>query len=459
VPEDFTAEDIQVLRQDALALQRLGRFDEALELLNKLVSLVPEDAGSYYLRGNLLSAMNRLKSALESYNTALTLNPADADALKNRGTILLRLWRLEEAVASFNSAIALRPDYAEAFNNRGSALHHLGRLSESIASFNQAIALKPRFLNAIVNRGMARLLEGNFEEGWVDYEHRWLLRGIPGKRSSEGELWTGQELAGRTIAVYAKGQGLGDVIQFARYLPLLVHRGAKVTLELPERLERVLEPVLSDVEVVASIEGKGPFDFHCAIMSLPFGFRTALSSIPAGGSYLKSSSEDVAKWRGKLGVHGFKIGVAWHADPTQDWGRTVPLRYFEPLARVPGVRLISLQKNYGIEQLASLPPGMQVESLGEAFDSGPDAFMDSVAVMMNLDLIICADVSISHVAGALERPTWVALKHVPDWRWLLDREDCPWYPTMRLFRQPSDGDWVSVFSHMTDQLRALRGPD
>jgi hypothetical protein len=145
--------------------------------------------------------------------------------------------------------------------------------------------------------------------------------------------------------------------------------------------------------------------------------------------------------------------VAWHADPAQDWGRTVPLRHFEHLARVEGVRLISLQKNYGLEQLAGLPVGMQVESLGEAFDSGPDAFMDTVAVMMNLDLIVCADVSIAHVAGALARPVWVALKHVPDWRWLLGREDCPWYSTMRLFRQPSDGDWESVFSRMADQLR------
>ena len=436
-----TAKDIQVLKDRALALQRFGRIDEALEVLDQLVSLTPEDAGAHYQRGNLLAAAERFKSALESYDKALSLDPANAGAFKNRGTVLLRLWRLEEAVASFDSAIALKPDYAEAFNNRGSALHHLGRLRESIASFDRAIALRPRFINAIVNRGMAKLLEGNFEEGWADYEHRWQLKGIPGRKSPEGQLWAGQELTGRTIAIYAKGQGLGDVIQFARYLPLLVHRGAKVTLELPQRLQRVLEPVLSGVEVVASMEGRGPFDFHCAIMSLPFGFRTSLSSMPADAAYLKARPDDVATWRRKLGSHGFKVGVAWHADPTQDWGRTVPLRHFEHLARVEGVRLISLQKNYGLEQLAGLPAGMQVESLGEAFDSGPDAFMDTVAVMMNLDRIVCADVSIAHVAGALARPVWVALKHVPDWRWLLGREDCPWYSTMRLFRQPSDGDW------------------
>jgi hypothetical protein len=247
---------------------------------------------------------------------------------------------------------------------------------------------------------------------------------------------------------------LGDIIQFARYLPLLVERGAKVTLQLPRRLENVLQPLLRDVEVVESMDGKGPFDFHCAIMSLPFGFRTELSSIPVNVPYLKASPADIARWRNKVGSHGFRVGVAWHAEPTQDWGRTVPLQYFAPLARLPGVRLISLQKNYGIEQLASLPLGMQVEQLGDEFDAGPHAFVDTAAVTMNLDLIVCADVSVAHVAGALGRPIWVALKHVPDWRWLLRRENCPWYPTMRLFRQPSDGDWEPVFSEMEGQLKS-----
>jgi tetratricopeptide (TPR) repeat protein len=438
------------------ALKELKRLDEALASYDQAIALKPGYADAFNSRGNTLKELWRLDDALASYDQAIALNPGHAEAFNNRGCALHELKRLEEALGSYDRAIALRPGYAEAINNRGSALHELKRLGEALASFEQAIALKPGFANAFLNRGIARLLDGRIREGYADYEWRWKATGIPRKPPAiDGRTWQGENLAGARIAIYAE-QGLGDAIQFARYLPLLVQRGAKVTFLAPAKLVRLLQPLSPEIEVVSSIEARGPFDFQCALMSLPFRFGTELSSIPNQVPYLSAEKDRVAKWTKQLGGHGFKIGIAWQGNPNRmiDRGRSIPLAEFVPLLRLPGLRAISLQKNHGLDQLASLPAGVNLEILGDEFDRGPDAFLDSAAVMANLDLIVTSDTSIAHLAGALGRPTWVALKYVPDWRWLLDREDCPWYPTMHLFRQQTDGDWKSVFSKIEQQLRS-----
>jgi hypothetical protein len=270
--------------------------------------------------------------------------------------------------------------------------------------------------------------------------------------SANSRIWQGEDLTGRSIVVYALGQGFGDIFQFARYLPLLVRRGAKVTLRAPAKVARVLQPLLSGVELATRKDGRERFDFSCAIMSLPLGFGTELETIPSEVPYLSAESDLIARWKKRVGDGGFKIGIGWQAEPSQDGGRSIPLAEFSALC-LPGVRLISLQKNFGLDQLASLPAGTDVEILGDQLDSGPDAFIDTAAVMANLDLIVSADISIAHLAGALGRPVWVGLPYIPDWRWLLDREDSPWYPTMRLFRQERDRDWKLVFSRIGKDLR------
>jgi tetratricopeptide (TPR) repeat protein len=438
------------------ALHKLRRLHEALASIDRAIALSPDNASAFNSRGHVLRDMNRLDEALASYDQAIALRPNYAESLKNRGTVLLQLLRLEEAEASFDRAIALKPNFAEAYNNRGSTLHYLKRLDKAVASFDRAIALRPGFTNAVYNRGLSRLLAGNFREGWADYEWRLKSKGFWGMPCTvNARIWEGEDLAGRSIAIYAVEQGLGDVIQFARYLPFLVQRKAKVTLLAPAKLIRLLRSLLSGIEVVTSMDGRGPFDFHCALMSLPFVFGTELSSIPNDVPYVRAERELVTRWKNELGDHGFKVGIGWQVGVSQDSSRSIPLAEFVPLSRVPNVRLISLQKKHGLDQLTGLPARIRVENLGDKFDSGPDAFIDTAAVMANLDLIITADISIAHVAGALGRPTWVGLKYVPDWRWLLDREDCPWYPTMRLFRQETDGDWKFAFSRIERELRSL----
>jgi tetratricopeptide (TPR) repeat protein len=439
-------------------LVELKRPEEAVASYDKAIALKPDYADAYYNRGNGLLELKRPEEAVASYDKAIALKPDYAEAYYNRGNGLLELKRPEEAVESYDKAIALKPDYAEAYSNRGNGLLELKRPEEAVASYDKAIAVKPDYAEAYCNQSLCRLAMGDYERGWEMYEWRSQNEDSSQPPKINAPKWQGEEIDGRSILAFGE-QGLGDVIQFARFLPMLVRRGAKVTFLCPAKLIRLLRPLCAQVEFISSIVGKGPFDFQSALMSLPLRFKTDLGSIPGQVSYLKPEANLVDHWKQRIGETGFRIGIVWQGTPRRkiDQGRSFPLSEIVPLSLIPGVRLISLQKNDGLEQLTNLPTAAAVETLGDEFDSGPDAFIDTAAVMSNLDLIITSDTSIAHLAGALGRPTWVALKYVPDWRWLLDRKDSPWYPTICLFRQQTAGDWKSVFSTIAQELRSLVG--
>jgi hypothetical protein len=270
-----------------------------------------------------------------------------------------------------------------------------------------------------------------------------------------GPMWRGEAgLAGKTLFVYAD-QALGDTVQFCRYAKLAAERGARVVLAVQPRLCELLRGLSPQIRVIAQAEEAGSYDYQCALASLPLAFATTLADVPAAVPYLSADPRRAARWRERIGEAGFKIGIAWQGSRNRiDVGRSVPLEFFVPLAGLPGVRLISLQKGEALEQLRG-SQSFPLELLGDDFDAGPQAFLDSAAVMSQLDLLITCDTALAHLAGALGRPIWVALKHVPDWRWLLDREDSPWYPSMRLFRQSRRGDWEGVFAAIHAELARL----
>ena len=438
-------------------LTELGRPEAALASFDRAIALKPDYGDAFYNRGNTLKTLKRVDEAVASYDRAISLKADHAEAFNNRGNALAELRSLEAAVDSYDRATALQPKYVEAFNNRGNALKELKRLDEALISHDRAIALKPNYAEAFLNRGMARLLGGHFRDGWPDYEWRFKTKDAQVTRPSiNAPNWRGEDIGGHSILVFAE-QGLGDTIQFARYLPLLAQRGAHVTFLAPPKLARLFRPLSRQIEIIDVLEPSHSFDFQCALMSLPLQFGTDLQSIPNQVPYLEPEADLEARWKKRIGNHGFKIGIAWQGKPqgSIDRGRSIPLVEFSPLARVPGVRLISLQKHLGLDQIRSLPSDVAVETLGDDFDDSPDAFIDTTAVMRHLDLVITSDTSIAHLAGALARPTWVALKQVPDWRWLLERQDNPWYPTMRLFRQRTDGDWRGVFADIEQELKLL----
>ena len=446
------------LNNRGIALSDLGRPDEALESYDRALAIMPDYAEALNNRGNVLCVFKRLEEALESYDRALTIKPDYAEALCNRGSALRDLKQPEKALGSYDRALAIKPNYAEALNNRGIALGDLRRHEEAFVSFNHALAIKPDYADAYFNKGAYKLLLGDFEEGWRLYEWRKRRKDqqvVP--RVYSQPIWLGQEdIAGKTLFVYWE-QGLGDSIFFCRYVKLAEAQGAKVILSTPDSLRRLLEHLTPTVQLIGSKTSPPHFDYHIPLPSMPLAFKTTEGTIPAHVPYLRAEPDRVVRWRDKIGNDGFKIGIAWQGSQGKvDFGRSFSVHNFRSIAKIPKVRLISLQKNTGVEQLSDLRPGMTVETLGEDFDVGLDAFVDTAAVMESLDLIISSDTSIAHLAGALGRPTWVALKHIPDWRWLLDRTDSLWYPTMRLYRQTSRDDWGGVFGRIAADVAKIK---
>jgi tetratricopeptide (TPR) repeat protein len=440
-----------------MVLWALERYAEALASYDTAVALKPDFVDAYYNRGLALQDLGRPDEAIESYDRAIALAPDLAAAWSNRGNALQKLGKLEAALESYDRALAISLDFTEAHYNRGVTLLALKRPEDALASYERAIALKPDHPEVLFSRGVCNLLLGRMQKGaWDDYENRWRMRNYPAAGAgTEASHWAGENLTGRSILVYAE-QGLGDIIQFCRLAPLLAERGAEVSFLLPAKLHRLLSGLPGDICLLTSLQSRR-FDFQCDLQSLPRGLGLELANIPVRIPYLAVDAERADYWHNAIGSEGFRIGIAWHGarwhNGVEILGRSVPLREFYPLSQIRGVRLISLQKNDGVEQLAALPAGMRVETLGEAFDAGLDAFADTAAAMQHFDLVVTCDTSVAHLAGALGRPVWIALKYVPEWRWMLDRDDSPWYPSARLFRQKSPDDWSAVIGGMLEVLR------
>lgn len=441
---------VEALLNRGNLLREFRRFEEALDSYERALAAAPDNAEIWNNRAQVLAALKRHAEALASCDAALAKRPDFPEAMNNRGTVLSGLGRFEEALACYDAAIALRPNFAEALCNRGLAQKELGLLPEALASYDQALAIEPEHPECQWNRAVSLLLAGSFAQGWRAYEWRrrrdnWIARDLPGPE------WRGGAPANRRLYFYSE-QGLGDAIQFARFAARLAKAGAHVFLEVRPCLKQLMGS-LAGVSVIGKGEPLPAFDAHLPLMSVPPLLQLAPGHFGQGVPYLSAEPERLAKWANRMPPGEFRVGIVWQGNPfgDVDRGRSIPLRAFAPLSRIPGVTLVSLQKNDGLEQLED-PCGFEVATLGADFDAGPDAFLDSAAAIMALDLVISSDTAIAHLAGALGRPVWVALKHVPDWRWMLGRGDSPWYPSMRLFRQRQPGDWRSVFEQTAEEV-------
>jgi tetratricopeptide (TPR) repeat protein len=442
------------LTNRGLVLESLGRQEEALASYDRALDVNPEMPEAKSNRIALLAQMGRREEALVSINQSIAEDPKNATAYNNRASMLKNMGELDAALADFDKAISLQPDSPSLQANRAVLLHAMGRYEESLTTFEGALALDPDSAATQLNMAFLLLLLGRLEEGLPSYEKR-LRPGAP-LDLDPAQAWQGQSqsVAGKTVLLYAE-QGMGDVIMFSRYLIELAARGAKPVLAVRDGMVRLLRGLPVPLTFIPENTRPKKLDYYAPLLSLPLLVGTRFETIPAPVPYLKAEPEKAAYWRERLGDHGFRIGIAWQGKMRgiNDPDRSFPVTAFAPLAALPGVRLISLQKGEGSEQLERLPPGMNVEQLGEDFDSGFDAFVDSAAVIEACDLVVTLDTSIAHLAGALGRPTWTALKHVAEWRWFRDRTDSPWYPTMTLYRQPAFGDWDSVFAAMARDLK------
>jgi len=442
-----------------IVLRQLDRLDESLASHDRAVALAPGNAEAHNNRGATLQELQRFDEALASCDRALALAPDLAAAYVNRGIILPQLDRLGESLADHDKALALAPHNTDAHSNRGAVLLEMRRFDDALASYDRALALRADSREAQSNKAQLLLLKGDLEGGWPLYEVRRLKPDFPAIGDPATPFWQGAgDLAGKSILVHWE-QGFGDTIQFCRYLAPLRRRAARVVFAPQRALTGLMRGLGPDIEVVDPTAPLPRCDVRIPLLSLPRAFGTTLPTIPSEVPYLRAEDDRVGRWRQRLaGPPGLRIGIAWQGNRGPvDRGRSYPLAELAGLSHVPGVRLVSLQKGDGLDQLANLPDGMRVETPGDGFDAGRDAFVDSAAIMTLCDVVVTSDTAIAHLAGALGVRTWVALKAVPDWRWLLDRTDSPWYPTMQLFRQTSPGDWRSVFAGIEAELRTLAG--
>jgi tetratricopeptide (TPR) repeat protein len=406
---------------------------------------------------NLVTALLGLEEFSEAHDLALRLrerHPSDPDILNNLGLAVRGEQGPRGALPLFEDAVARYPAHVQLNLNYLRALRDAGRIEDARA---KATAWKPPASmapEAAYVFGMICLGLGLMERGWAFCEQRRRLQEWNEPSLDGPEAIDAPQLTGKRLFLYSE-QGLGDTVQFARYAEILAREAGSVELEVQPGLVSLLGG-LRGVRVIGAGMPRSAYDFHLPLLSAPRLLGTVVETIPWEGPYICGDPVRIERWSQHLGHEGFKIGIAWQGNPhgAVDEGRSFALSYFSGIARMPGVRLISLQKNAGTEQLSGLPSWMRVETLGSDFDGGDQAFLDTAAVIANLDLVITSDTSIAHVAGAMGRPVWIALKSAPDWRWLLNRSDSPWYPSAKLFRQPQPGDWESVFGTIAKTLAA-----
>jgi tetratricopeptide (TPR) repeat protein len=408
--------------------------------------------------GNALELQDKFDEAAASYRRAIELKPNYAEAYHSLGNALYMQDSLDDAAAYHRRALALKPDYAEAYVSLGTDLARLEKHEDALDNFHHALALKPDYVEAHCSKAFINLRFGNFAVGWPEYEWRWQLKDLAEvAKSLTMPLWDGKNFQGKTILLYCE-QGYGDSIQFIRYAPMVKEKGGKVLLSCPQRLLRLFKNVAGIDEIFPDGTSISACDLRAPLMSLPLLFDTRLDTIPCSVPYLSAPADQAAIWAQRLRPYnGLKVGVVWAGDSrstaylrSTDRRRSMSLSQFEPLGSVSGnIHFFSLQKGSPADQAKNAPPGLK---LIDFMDSVED-FADTAAFIANLDLVIGVDTSVIHLAGAMGKPVWVLSRFAGCWRWLLKREDSPWYPTLRLFRQPQAGDWSSVIESVCTALK------
>jgi Flp pilus assembly protein TadD len=448
-------DDAAVLTDLGNTLKSLDRLDEAAERHERVVTLTDEIPGALSNLASTYVRAGRVEEAVALLERAASLAPGHAEIHYNLGNALLSAGRHEAATESLHNALVLSPDHIGARSNLGVALREQGKLDEAVEELRMALYRAPLYADAGWNLSLALLMKEDWWAGWEEYEWRRRISGFA-IRNIDGEDWSGGDLDGRTLLVHAE-QGLGDSFQFARYLPLLTgnlaDKGGTVIFAAQDPLVPILAQSAGMPKIIGASDPIPDFDVQAPLMSLPHLLNAGPPVIPDHGPWLTADSDRVARWRGVMSGPEFKIGIAWqgNAGYKADRQRSIALSEFAPIAALPGIHLYSLQQGAGADQLDTVNWTSAVTRFGPEWDTD-GAFLDTAAIMKNLDLVITSDTSIAHLAGALGVETWLALAHIPDWRWGLTGDTTPWYPWMNLYRQKSPGDWTSVFSRISVDL-------
>jgi tetratricopeptide (TPR) repeat protein len=440
----------------ALCLRKLGRSSEAAHYYRRLLSLAPDDAAGWEGLGTTATELEIRACVAAPFFRSLALQPDTALAHSNLGGALHLLGRFDQAASLLRQSIALTPGSNKTYLNLGNTCKVLGELDASALCYSRSLIIAPGDPSSTWNQSMLLLLKGDLKEGFRRYESRLKLTGY---RPARFTPWDGADaIEGRTLLVRAE-QGLGDTLQFCRFIDGLLDRKASISFAVPLALHALLGPSLTGVTLHEDSDALSTHDFEVSLMSLPAILGIEQSNLPFRTKYLVADPRRRAKWSEVLPSAALKVGIAWQGKLTSavEPGRSFSLDCFAGVASIPGVQLISLQKGRATEQLSHLAAHLNLYVPDERFDED-GAFVDTAAIMMSLDLVITSDTSIAHLAGALGVPVWVVLQRTPEWRWMLGRDDSPWYPTMRLFRQTRNGSWGEPFAEIIDSIAPLLRP-
>jgi Flp pilus assembly protein TadD len=437
-----------------LALTEKGDLDGALSALRKAIALNESFPDAYNNLGNALRAAGKLDEAAAAFRRAIGRRPNFAEAHNNLGTVLLDKGETENAIAEFRQAIAIRPNYPNAHSNLGIALAEKGEFEPAEHAAREAIRLSPDLAEAHGNLAMVLLVRGDFERGWEEYEWRWKCKSLPPVRNFAQPQWDGSVAENRTILLHTE-QGFGDTIQFIRFVSLMTARGGKIIVPCQPELVRLFKISPLPCRVIARSDPLPAFDAHCPLLSLPRIFQTTLANVPGNVPYLQPDPQDFQKWRDRTSQFQskLKVGLMWagRTGPMRDRRRDTELAQWIGLQRISGATFFSLRKEEATDQSAGASSDFElIDWTRELKD-----FAETAALIANLDLVITVDSAVAHLAGAMGKPTWTLLPFAADWRWLQAREDSPWYPTMRLFRQHSNGAWDDVIKRISIELTAL----
>jgi tetratricopeptide (TPR) repeat protein len=444
---------LQVKFNQGMALHQQGRLADAERIYREVLQHQPNHFGALHRLAVIALETRHTERAVELIDKAIALKPDFAEAYNNRGIALANLNRPEDALANYDKAIALKPDFAEAYNNRGMALADLNRPKDALASYDKAIALKPDFAKAYFNQSLCLLLLGRFEQGWRQHEWRKKTDKPIAARSFPQPLWLGEEnIVGKTLFIWWE-QGFGDTIQFCRYAKLVEARGAKVVMSVQQPLRGLLNQISPTIQIIDQDEVPTDFDYHCPLLSLPLAFGTTLETIPTQQPYLKADEKLRLAWAARLPPKTTpRIGLVWsgRTDITLLNHRSIELEQVLPILS-PDADWVCLQKEVREKDLAVLRQLVRIPFFADDLRD----FSDTAALIDLMDLVITVDTSVAHLAGAMGKPVWILLSYNPTWRWLLDRNDSPWYPSARLFRQQKIGNWTGVIDEVRDQLRSV----
>ena len=474
----------------ASALFEAKRLAESAALYERVIAREPNIADLHNCLGRIRHELREYDQAGASYMRALQLDPNQASAMSNLGALFMDCGKLQPAAVMLRKAIQVDPERLEAYSNLGTLLTKEGDLRGAVDCFQRVLKVDPTYVPALCSLGYLHdcagdeegavgyfrlalasepdspvvlfnmatrwLADGDFTRGWPAYDQRWGVRMFSSKRRHFDEpQWQGEDIRGKRVFLYSE-QGYGDTLQFVRYVSMVAALGAEVVLEIQPGVRRVLGAVPGATQVIqGGDEPPAHFDYHCPLMSLPGCFKTGLETIPAQIPYISADAADVKRWAGRLKADTFRVGLVWSGNPQheRDKLRSIPLAEFSGLLEISGVKFYSLQKGQGVAELAMIEPKFRPESL----DLELEDFADTAAAIANLDLVICVDTSVAHLAGAMGKPVWMLVPAASDWRWLKGRADSPWYPTMRLFRQEKLKDWRGALASVQQELQALVG--